>query len=242
MSWQLRWIVKPILFAVCLVPALQLAAGAFGLLGVSLGADPVVMILHTTGLWALRFLVATLLMTPLKNLTGWIGWLRFRRMLGLFVFFYALLHLSTYLFLDQDGKFGAIWQDIVKRPYITLGMLGLLLLTPLAATSTSKAQRRLGRRWTQLHRLVYVVAGLGVWHYWWLVKKDIRSPLAYAAMFAVLLGYRWGLHLWRQRRARTTSIVGGRQDFFRIDRPTTGGRRLVSPGVSIREPQDALIK
>jgi sulfoxide reductase heme-binding subunit YedZ len=180
-------------------------AGALGLGGVSLGADPVNLIQLTTGLWALKFLVATLLMTPLKNLTGWVGWLRFRRMLGLFVFFYALLHFSTYLFLDQDGKLGAVWQDIAKRPYITLGMLGLLLLTPLAATSTSKAQRRLGRRWTQLHRLVYVVAGLGVWHYWWLVKKDIRPPLAYAAVFAVLLGYRWGHHLWRQRRTRTIS-------------------------------------
>jgi methionine sulfoxide reductase heme-binding subunit len=181
-------------------------AGAFGLGGVSLGADPVKLILHTTGLWALKFLVATLLMTPLKNVTGWVGWLRFRRMLGLFVFFYALLHFSTYLFLDQDGKLGAVWQDIAKRPYITLGMLGLLLLTPLAATSTSKVQRRLGKRWTQLHRLVYVVAGLGVWHYWWLVKKDIRPPLAYAAVFAALLGYRWGHHLWRQRRTRTISV------------------------------------
>jgi sulfoxide reductase heme-binding subunit YedZ len=178
---------------------------------VSLGADPVELIQLTTGLWTLKFLVATLLMTPLKNLTGWVGWLRFRRMLGLFVFFYALLHFSTYLFLDQDGKFGAIWQDIVKRPYITIGMLGLLLLTPLAATSTSKAQRRLGRRWTQLHRLVYVVAGLGVWHYWWLVKKDIRAPLAYAAVFAALLGFRWAHHLWRQRRARTVSVIGGQQ-------------------------------
>jgi sulfoxide reductase heme-binding subunit YedZ len=196
-------------------------AGALGLGGVSLGADPVNLIQLTTGLWALKFLVATLLMTPLKNLTGWVGWLRFRRMLGLFVFFYALLHFSTYLFLDQDGKLGAVWQDIAKRPYITLGMLGLLLLTPLAATSTSKAQRRLGRRWTQLHRLVYVVAGLGVWHYWWLVKKDIRPPLAYAAVFAVLLGYRWGHHLWRQRRTRT--ISAGR--FVTTDRASQPAER-----------------
>jgi sulfoxide reductase heme-binding subunit YedZ len=138
-------------------------------------------------------------MTPLKDLTGSLAWLRLRRMLGLYVFFYALLHFSTYLFLDQDGKLSAIWHDIVKRPYITLGLLGLLLLIPLAITSTAKAQRRLGRRWIRLHRLVYVVAGLGVCHYWWLVKKDIRPPLAYAAIFAALLGYR-GVQRLRRRR------------------------------------------
>ena len=114
--------------------------------------------------------------------------------------------LRRHLFLDQDGNLPAVWRDIVKHPYVTFGMLGLLLLLPLAATSTAKTQRRLGRRWTQLHRLVYVVAGLGVWHYWWLVKKDIRPPLLYAAVFAVLLGYRWGRHRWRQR-ARPVSVV-----------------------------------
>jgi sulfoxide reductase heme-binding subunit YedZ len=187
-------------FLACIVPALHLAAGAFGVAGVSLGADPVKDILHATGTWALRLLAATLLMTPLRELTGSLAWLRLRRMLGLFVFFYALLHFCTYVFLDQDGKLSAICQDIVKRPYITLGFLGLLLLVPLAITSTAKAQRRLGRDWTRLHRLAYVVAGLGVWHYWWLVKKDIRPPLAYAAAFAVLLGYRW-VGRFRRRRA-----------------------------------------
>ena len=116
-------------------------------------------------------------MTPLRDLTHWVIWLRFRRMFGLFAFFYALLHFSVYLLLDQAGKLRAIGHDIVKRPYITLGMLGLLLLIPLALTSTAKAQRRLGRRWTRLHRLVYPVALLGVWHFWWQVKKDIREPL-----------------------------------------------------------------
>jgi sulfoxide reductase heme-binding subunit YedZ len=198
-------------FVACLVPALHLAAGAFGFAGVSLGADPVKTILHTTGTWVLRFLAATLLITPLKELTGSLAWLRLRRMLGLYVFFYALLHFSTYLFLDQDGKLSAIWQDIVKRPYITLGFLGLLLLIPLAVTSTAKAQRRLGRRWTRLHRLVYVVAGLGVWHYWWLVKKDIRPPLAYAAVFAALLGYRWFRHLRRRRGAPAGSAPHARE-------------------------------
>ncbi len=173
----------------------------------SLGADPVKLILHTTGTWALRLLVATLLMTPLRDLTGSLAWLRLRRMFGLYVFFYALLHFSTYLFLDQDAKLSAVWHDIVKRPYITLGFLGLLLLVPLAITSTAKAQRRLGKRWTRLHRLVYVVAGLGVCHYWWLVKKDIRPPLAYAAIFAALLGYRWAQRRRRQRRADRESAL-----------------------------------
>jgi sulfoxide reductase heme-binding subunit YedZ len=202
-------VVKPLVFLACLTPALYLAAGAFGAAGVSLGADPVKDILHTTGTWVLRFLAATLLMTPLRELTGSLTWLRLRRMLGLYVFFYAVLHFSTYVFLDQDGKLSAIWQDIAKRPYITLGFLGLLLLTPLAITSTAKAQRRLGRRWTRLHRLVYVVAGLGVWHYWWLVKKDIRPPLAYAGVFAVLICYRIGHRLWRRRRAARESAPHG---------------------------------
>lgn len=202
MSGWIRWVAKPLVFLACLVPALELGAGAFQIGGVSLGADPVMFILHATGLWALRLLAATLLMSPLNELTGSLHWLRFRRMLGLFVFFYALLHFSTYLFLDQDGKLAAVWQDIVKRPYITLGMTALLLLVPLALTSTARAQRRLGARWIRLHRLVYVIAGLGVWHYWWLVKKDIRPPLLYAAVFAVLLGYRWSRRAARARRSR----------------------------------------
>ncbi|HEY3851995.1 MAG TPA: protein-methionine-sulfoxide reductase heme-binding subunit MsrQ [Steroidobacteraceae bacterium] len=188
----------------------------------SLGADPVKDILHTTGTWALRFLAATLLMTPLKELTGSLAWLRLRRMLGLYVFFYAVLHFSTYVFLDQDGKLSAIWQDIAKRPYITLGFLGLLLLVPLAITSTARAQRRLGRRWTRLHRLAYVVAGLGVWHYWWLVKKDIRPPLAYAAVFAVLIGYRVGHRLWRRHRADRGSAPHGLERAMQLQEQRLG--------------------
>jgi sulfoxide reductase heme-binding subunit YedZ len=197
-------------FLACLVPALHLAAGAFGVAGVSLGADPVKDILHTTGTWALRFLAATLLMTPLKDVTGSLTWLRFRRMLGLYVFFYAVLHVSTYVVLDQDGKLSAIARDIAKHPYVLIGLLAFLLLIPLAVTSTAKAQRRLGRRWTQLHRLVYVVAALGVWHYWWLVKKDIRPPLAYAAGFALLIGYRWVHRRLSLRRAAHRARGAGR--------------------------------
>ncbi len=133
-------------------------------------------------------------MSPLRDITHWVGWLRFRRMLGLFAFFYALLHFSVFLLLDQAGKLHAVGHEIVKRPYITLGMLALVLLIPLALTSTAKAQRRMGRRWIRLHRLIYAIALLGVWHFWWQVKKDIREPTLYACALALLLGYR----LWKR--------------------------------------------
>jgi sulfoxide reductase heme-binding subunit YedZ len=200
---QIHRVLKPIVFLACLIPALRLALGALDatgvlhLSGVSLGADPVSFMLHTCGKWTLNFLMITLSMTPLRDLTHSVFWLRFRRMFGLFAFFYVLLHFTVYLLLDQSGVLGAVWQDIIKRPYITIGMLGLLLLTPLAATSTAKAQRRLGRRWTRLHRLIYVIAILGVWHFWWQVKKDIREPLLYACGLTLLLGYR----LWKERRS-----------------------------------------
>ncbi|HMK85970.1 MAG TPA: protein-methionine-sulfoxide reductase heme-binding subunit MsrQ [Steroidobacteraceae bacterium] len=197
MNWQIRWVVKPLVFTACLLPALELAAAAFGIGGLSLGADPVALMLHRCGKWTLNFLLITLCMRPLQEITHWSVWLKLRRMLGLFAFFYVLLHFCVYLLLDQAGKLGALWEDIVKRPYITIGMLGLLLLVPLALTSTVKSQRRLGRRWTRLHRLIYLVAVLGAWHYWWGVKKDIRMPLLYAGGVALLLGYR----LWRERRS-----------------------------------------
>ena len=200
---RLRGVVKPLVFLMCLIPAGRLGIGALNAVegwhvaGISLGADPVKVMLHTCGRWTLNFLMITLCKTPLRDLTRSVLWLRFRRMFGLFAFFYVLLHFSVYLLLDQGGKLGALWQDIVKRPYITIGVLGLLLLVPLTATSTAKAQRRLGRHWTQLHRLIYVIAILGVWHFWWQVKKDIREPLLYACGLTLLLGYR----LWKQRQA-----------------------------------------
>jgi sulfoxide reductase heme-binding subunit YedZ len=201
--WQIRWVLKPIVFLACLIPALRLglgvlnATGVAHIPGISLGADPVKVMLHTCGRWTLNFLMITLCMTPLRDFTQSVIWLRFRRMFGLFALFYVLLHFSVYLLLDQSGKLGALWQDIVKRPYITIGMLGLLLLIPLGLTSTDKAQRRLRARWTQLHRLIYLIAMLGVWHFWWQVKKDIREPLLYACGLALLLGYR----LWKHRRS-----------------------------------------
>ena len=207
---------KPLVFLLCLFPAVHLILGALNAAGlvnwghVSLGADPVKTMLHTCGKWTLNFLMITLCMTPLRDLTHRIEWLKVRRMFGLFAFFYVLLHFAVYLLLDQEGHLSALWQDIVKRPYITIGMLGLLLLIPLALTSTAKAQRRLGKRWTKLHRLIYLIAILGVWHFWWQVKKDIREPLLYFAGLAILLGYR----LWKNRRAvaRFTASLSVRPD------------------------------
>jgi methionine sulfoxide reductase heme-binding subunit len=198
-------LLKPLVFAACLGPTIYLLVGAFGLLGVSLGADPVRVMLHTCGNWALKFLLITLLMTPLRDLTHRLFWLRFRRMFGLFAFFYVILHFAVYIIFDQSAQVGAVWQDIVKRPYITIGMLALLLLVPLAATSTASMQRRLRRRWTQLHRLIYVIAMLGVWHYWWGVKKDIREPLLFAGTLAVLLGYRVYKQLQYKTRIRAAA-------------------------------------
>ena len=203
MSPRVRWVLKPVLFAACLIPALRLGLGVLDATavlhfrGVSLGADPVKFMLHSCGRWTRNFLMITLCMTPLRDLTRSLLWLRLRRMFGLFAFFYALLHFSVYLLLDQSGKIGALWQDIVKRPYITIGMLGLLLLIPLAVTSTVKAQRRLGGRWPRLHRLIYLIAILGVWHFWWQVKKDISQSLMYACGLTILLGYR----AWKLRRS-----------------------------------------
>jgi methionine sulfoxide reductase heme-binding subunit len=212
----IRWVLKPAAFAACLLPALHIglgalnAAGVLHIGGISLGADPVKVMLHTCGRWTLNFLMITLCMTPLRDLTHLSIWLRFRRMFGLFAFFYVILHFSVYLLLDQSGKLGELWQDIIKRPYITIGMLGLLLLIPLAVTSTGKAQRRLGRRWTRLHRLIYVIAILGVWHFWWQVKKDIREPLLYACGLTLLLGFR----LWKHRQSLSRISVAR---FARID-------------------------
>ena len=200
---QVRRIWKPIVFLLCLVPALHIVTDAFELTG-RLGANPVEEIQDRFGIWALRFIMITLAVTPLRRVTGW-NWLaRFRRMFGLFTFFYVLMHFLAWLILDQGVLLSAILEDIIERPFITIGFVALLLLTALAATSTNAMRRRLGRRWQTLHNATYVIAVLGVWHYWWQVKQDITEPLIYASVLAVLLGARaW----WQWQRRRKPAIA-----------------------------------
>ncbi|TCZ89099.1 sulfoxide reductase heme-binding subunit YedZ [Lysobacter sp. N42] len=170
----------------------------------ALGADPVAAIEHFLGLWALRMLALGLAVTPLRQLTGLTVLLRFRRMLGLYAFFYASLHFTAWIVLDLRGYWTQLFTEIVERPYITVGFLAWLLLVPLAATSTQGAMRRLGRAWGRLHRLVYAAAILAVLHFWWLVKSDIREPALYAGLVALLLG-------WRAWRAASRGFSGRRK-------------------------------
>ncbi len=190
----MRRYAKPLLFLLCSLPLAWLAARAFGIAGAGLGANPVDELQDRLGQWGLRLLLATLCVTPLASTmrAPWI--MSLRRMLGLFSFTYVVLHFTNWLVLDRWFDGGAIVADIVKRPYITVGFAALLMLLPLAVTSTNGWMRRLGRRWHRLHRLVYPAAILGCLHYWWQVKADWREPLLYSAVLAVLLA-------WRLRRA-----------------------------------------
>ena len=178
---------KPIVFFACLVPLGQLLyQGWTG----DLTANPIEYITHFTGSWGLIILLASLSVTPLRRITGWNDLIKLRRMLGLFAFFYVGLHFLTYVILDHFFDVQRIIADVIKRPYITAGFIGLVLMIPLAVTSTAGMIRRLGKRWQLLHRLVYLVAIAGVIHFYWLVKADIRRPLQYGAVLALLLGYR----------------------------------------------------
>ncbi len=187
MSARQKRFLKPLVFALCLLPVVILA---WQLYADQLGANPIEEIADASGEWTLRFLLITLMATPLKRLFSWHWAVRIRRMLGLFAFFYATLHLATYLWLDQFFDWSEIWLDILDRPFITVGMLAFVLLLPLAVTSTNTMMRRLGRNWKYLHRLAYVVPLLGVLHFWWLVKADVLEPLVYGAVLVVLLGFR----------------------------------------------------
>lgn len=175
---------KPVLFIVCLLP---LAQWVWWTLHDQLGANPVEFLSHQSGSWTLRFLLIVLAITPLSKLTGWRYPVRLRRMLGLFAFFYAVLHFSIYAILDLGLDWSHVGEDILERPYITIGFSALLLLIPLAVTSNRWMMRKLGSKWKTLHRLVYVIGIAGVIHFLWLVKKDIREPMIYAAILAVLL-------------------------------------------------------
>ncbi len=190
-------LLKILVFILALLP---LAYYGWGAWHDTLGANPVEAVTRGMGTWTLNFLLITLAVTPLRKLTGWHAALRLRRMLGLFTFFYAVLHLTSYLWFDQFFAWGEIARDILERPFITVGMAAFVLLVPLAATSNNFAIRRLGgRRWQSLHRTVYVIAILAVLHYGWLVKADPSQPLLYGGLVVVLLGLRaW----WREVERR----------------------------------------
>jgi sulfoxide reductase heme-binding subunit YedZ len=199
-----RW-VKVHVFAVCLVPALWLGWRA---LNGDLGANPIEFITHWTGDWTIRFLCITLSITPLRKLLRLPELIRFRRMLGLFGFFYASLHFLTWFVLDKFFDWNEILKDIVKRPFITAGFTAFVLLIPLAVTSTKGWIRRLGgKQWEMLHRLIYVSACAGVVHYYWLVKSDIRLPIFYGAIVAVLLVYRLVVRLMKNRMPTVTATA-----------------------------------
>ena len=188
-----------------LVPLVFIVRDAFA---DRLGANPVETIEHRTGDWTIWLLLATLAVTPLRRLTGWNGLIRYRRTLGLLAFSYVCLHFLTYLVIDQGFPIQGltltyVWDDIVKRPYITVGFTAFVLLIPIAWTSTKGWIRRLGRRWTTLHQLVYVAAALGVLHYMWLIKGDRPRPVYHALVLVALLGAR----VWRVRAARRSPDV-----------------------------------
>jgi sulfoxide reductase heme-binding subunit YedZ len=195
----LRWFVaKAAVHAVALWPLALMVRAA---LGDALGADPVAELTHRTGDWTLRLLLACLAMTPLRRLLDRPWPIRFRRLLGLWAFAYACLHLAVYVVLDLNGYWAQVLVDVVKRPFMMVGFAAWLLLVPLALTSTRAAMRKLGRRWGVLHRAVYLAAALGVLHFWWGVKADVREPMLYAAVLALLLGARVAWR-WREARAR----------------------------------------
>jgi len=195
---QIRFIWKPLVFLLCLIPAALVVTDALEITG-RLGANPVEEIQDRFGYWALRFIMITLAVTPLRRLTGW-NWLsRFRRSLGLFTFFYAFMHFLTWLILDRELRLADIVEDLTERPFITLGFTAVVLLTALAITSFAAIRRRMGRKWQTLHNLAYAVGLLGVWHYWWQVKKDVTEPLIYAVILAALLGVRL---FWYSKRKK----------------------------------------
>ncbi len=194
---MIRWI-KVGIFIACLLPLGRLGWGAYTQ---NLGANPIEKITHTTGDWTLSLLLVTLSVTPLRKLLGVPALIKFRRMLGLFAFFYACLHFTTYIWLDKFFNFHEMLVDVAKRKFITVGFTAFVLLIPLALTSTKGWIRRLGgKRWQALHRLIYVSAIAGVIHYLWLVKADIRKPLEYGAVLALLLGYRVVLRIRPRKR------------------------------------------
>lgn len=198
-------VLKPVVFVAALAPLLRLVVLA---VQSELGANPIEVITHETGLWALILLLVTLAVTPIRRLTGFYSLIQYRRMIGLFAFFYGVLHFLTYVWLDQFFDVQSIVKDVYKRPFITMGFAAFVLMIPLAVTSTKGWIRRLGKRWQLLHRLIYFSAAAGVIHFIWLVKKDLREPLMYAGILGLLLGYRVvDRLLTRSRAAARTSAA-----------------------------------
>ena len=212
-------IVKVLLWCACLAPLALLVLRAAEIHGLSLGANPQEEIRDVCGKTGLNLLVLTLCITPLRRSTGINRLIAFRRLLGLFAFFYVALHFASYLLLDLGLQWSNLFADIAKRPYITLGFTALVLLIPLAATSTHALQRRLGRNWVKLHRLIYPIAVLGLVHYWWQIKSkaDVADPLLYAVLLAALFGARvWH---WRERRASVDAKPAVPPAYQRVEPP-----------------------
>lgn len=212
-------VAKAVAHVACAAPLAWLVLRGFGIGGTTLGANPVETVLHGLGTTGLNLLLVTLAVTPARRLAG-INWLvRLRRLLGLWCFFYVLMHFASYALLDLQLAWGEIFVDIVERPYITVGMAALVGLIPLALTSTQGMQRRLGRRWSTLHRAIYGIAVLAVVHFFWQTKADLSEPLIYSGVLAVLLGYR-AVHAVRQRsRRKTYAAQGGRAASSAVSRP-----------------------
>ncbi|WP_296945443.1 sulfite oxidase heme-binding subunit YedZ [uncultured Massilia sp.] len=197
--------IKVLVFLLALAPFLRMAwAVAMGT-----PVDPVAFLTHGSGDWALYLLCITLAVTPLRRWTGWNWLVRLRRMLGLFAFFYAFMHFLTFFWFDHAFDVAAMWKDVIKRPFITVGFIAFVLLIPLATTSTQGMIRRLGRRWTQLHRLIYPIAVLAILHYWWMKagKNDLQQPMVWGAVVLVLLG----LRIWWSRTRLPTRTSGSVQ-------------------------------
>jgi sulfoxide reductase heme-binding subunit YedZ len=195
--------VKALVFVLALLPFLRIAA----LVAMQVPVDPVEFITHGSGDWALYLLCATLAVTPLRRLTGWNWLIRLRRMLGLYTFFYAFLHFLAFLWFDHFFDVAAMWKDVLKRPFITVGFSAFVMLIPLAATSTNAMIKRLGRRWAQLHQLIYAIAPLAILHYWWMKagKHNFEQPIVWGTVVAVLLGLRvW----WSWSRTRQAAASG----------------------------------
>ena len=184
-----KYYVKPAVFLLCLMPLLLIIGDLFEITG-TLGANPIENMQDRFGIWGLRFIVTVLMISPLRSITGFTWITQFRRMIGLYAFFYILMHFLVWLLLEQSLLMSAIIEDIATRPFITIGFIALLILVALASTSTMNIRKKMGNNWVRLHSSIYLASILGVWHFWWQVKKDITEPLIYAIIISILLLYR----------------------------------------------------